>query len=583
MPPILCGDPGDCVQSIEAAPINQDLAADSLVPPAATAKISATGLFIDGLTGNDQNDCRSHAKRCRSLTRINELNAPAGTDINLLAGTTLNCQAWKPRFSGESADNRVRFGAYHIVDGEPVQGRGLEGLPRLTYDGCDRSVAIDLNDGPDWIHIDEVQVDGMGGAFVSGAVPPQNLDHWIESMGAEGILVTDSRFDRARGYNCFDLGSGSSFVFDNVRADLCGSAEGLSPKSTSVQDIGDMVRSKYNTSVAILNSTWTRAGHNIANIEGSFFLSNSTFSNDWRSVFGGVRGNRIMVIRSNRSSGVMQLMELGPYGDPVDTNSAPYMKNLSSNNILRWNHMKSDVDSPFAGIRLACENSFTNALNNRIYQNHIENTSNIANLRTSHSECLDTSRVDGNVLKNNRLGPLASSGSLIRFQLTKNASTEEPFANNTLVGNCIEEENPVIEERANGSNGISLAEAESRFGRNFSDNQSGGRCQTADLGVDLARTVGSGTGSTIAVSDSGYFTGPIEIAGIQVYEGDRLSIEGNSVNVVSVDRSASTIRIDRSIDWSRDTAVNHDCDVVPDNSGVPDGCGVPGDPSTQPL
>jgi parallel beta-helix repeat protein len=73
-----------------------------------------------------------------------------------------------------------------------------------------------------------------------------------------------------------------------------------------------------------------------------------------------------------------------------------------------------------------------------------------------------------------------------------------------------------------------------------------------DAGDCLARTVGSGTGQTIPVTDAGYFSD-----GFGMTLGDLVRVGANEVRITSVDYGAKTITVNRQIEWKEGDGVSY--------------------------
>ena len=73
-----------------------------------------------------------------------------------------------------------------------------------------------------------------------------------------------------------------------------------------------------------------------------------------------------------------------------------------------------------------------------------------------------------------------------------------------------------------------------------------------DAGDFLARTVGSGTGETIRVTEAGYFSD-----GFGMTPGDLVRVGENEVRIKSVDYGAKTITVDRQIAWKDGDGVSY--------------------------
>jgi parallel beta-helix repeat protein len=80
----------------------------------------------------------------------------------------------------------------------------------------------------------------------------------------------------------------------------------------------------------------------------------------------------------------------------------------------------------------------------------------------------------------------------------------------------------------------------------------GGGSPGIDAGDCLARTVGSGTGQTIRVTDAGYFSD-----GFGMTLGDLVRVGENEVRIKSVDYGAKTITVDRQIEWKDGDGVSY--------------------------
>ncbi len=81
-----------------------------------------------------------------------------------------------------------------------------------------------------------------------------------------------------------------------------------------------------------------------------------------------------------------------------------------------------------------------------------------------------------------------------------------------------------------------------------------------DAGGPLTRTVGSGSGTQIQLTDARYFYN-----GFGITEGDRIQIGSAIVRITDVDYGEMTIKIDRSISWSDGDWVN-----LPYSGSAPD-------------
>ncbi|MGB3480210.1 MAG: T9SS type A sorting domain-containing protein [bacterium] len=82
-----------------------------------------------------------------------------------------------------------------------------------------------------------------------------------------------------------------------------------------------------------------------------------------------------------------------------------------------------------------------------------------------------------------------------------------------------------------------------------------------DTGACLTTTVGSGSGSEIAVEDAGYFTD-----GYGIGEGDLIRVGANeSLRIVEIDYDNNIITVDQSISWSNNDGVS-----LPYYGSVPD-------------
>lgn len=338
----------------------------------------------------------------------------------------------------------------------------------------------------------------------------------------------------------------------------------------------------------IAYNTFTRAHHDCLGLLGSnFWVHHNTFDN---TSVAGTTGYRACSFNVERDLPPDEDDGGEPYGEnlienntfisattPGVENTAPIIKMQNKRTIYRFNTFDafcSTTNADVFQIQTCCSDPFASHLaplvaDQRFYNNSItasgfQRWSRVRTFQTDGSagnqENTRTENHDNWIFNNHFAGePLASAEALWEFQQIASAYR----VGNVISQNKVEyntysssRTSAFIQDATNGQQ--TLATAESNFPsyiNNNTVNSSGG----AGLGRDIATTVGSGTGTTMTVTDAGSFMPTItdDVNG-EVYSGDVISVNGQTATVTGRNLALNQLSLSASLTWSDGQAVNLD-------------------------
>jgi len=470
--------------------------------------------FVDAVNGNDTNT-GSQSAPWKTLTKVNGFAFKAGDTVNFNSGGT-----WSGTLTPASGSSGafVTYAAYGtgnkpVISNCNVSGKSYIMIKGLKFSSTTASYPLIITNGSSYVWVDgcEIYAESASTAYAAARI----------YMNSHHNRIT----------NCT-----------------------IEHRNLGIQN--DALNLKFNANYNLIEGNKIgRATHYALTLEGS----NATYPS-YECKYNIIRNNTInnpegamVELQSNSNNNVVEgNIITGGKTSSFNANQPRSFKNVSNNNIIRMNVIHTNTQSAGSGLTSAAYQYNADPPNN-VIGNHTYN--NVITGIYTQPLVLDNyeptvCQINRNVFKNNTLYNNGTANGY-QLQITSYAGADNYFMNNLFYKSATTK---VLNIRGATTDVAGIQNSDPvhfkgntqqapKFDSSFRPLVGS---PTIDTGDYLSRIVSStGTGTTFAVEDAGYFSDGFGIAA-----GDPIRVGSKTTTVTAVNRTQNTITVADTVTWT---------------------------------